>query len=78
MDRGRASIPFSDFASLTEAEREELRGLVAGHEGLDQVLAWGRSQSPAIHPVDAIRQDELTHDVVVALPGRRWLVYGTT
>lgn len=71
-------IPFIDHAGLREAEREELRAIVAAHEGLDQVLAWGRSQSPAIDPADVIQQDELTHDVVVALPGARWLVYGIT
>jgi hypothetical protein len=71
-------VPLVDHAGLTEAERDDLRGLVAGHEGLDQILAWGRSQSPAIHPLAAIQQDEFTHDVVVALPGGRWLVYGIT
>lgn len=71
-------IPFNDFANLTEAERGALRREVAPHEGLDQVLAWARSRSPAVRPLDVIQQDEFTHDVLVALPGGRWLVYGTT
>jgi len=71
-------IPFTDFAELPVTEREELLAIVSQHEGLDDVFAWGRAQSPPVHPVDVVKQDEFTHDVLVPLPNGRWLVYGTT
>jgi hypothetical protein len=73
-----ASIELTDFASLSPAERESLGRIVSEHRGLDDIFAWGRRQSPAIVPADVVKQDEFTHDVVVPLPGNRWLVYGTT
>jgi hypothetical protein len=73
-----ASIELTDFASLAPAERESLRRVVSEHRGLDDIFAWGRRQSPVIVPADVIKQDELTHDVLVPLPGNGWLVYGTT
>jgi hypothetical protein len=62
------SIPFADYANLTPAEAEHL----------DDVFAWGRKPSPPARPVDVIKQDEFTHDVLVPFPNQRWLVYGTT
>jgi hypothetical protein len=72
------AIPFSDVANLPAVERDALAAVVARHHGLDQIFAWGRTQSPPIDPADVIQQDEFTHDVLVPLPGDRWLVYGTT
>jgi len=71
-------ILLNDFATLSPVEYSELAATVARHEGLDQIFAWGRSQLPPIHPAEVIKQDEFTHDVLVPLPGDRWLVYGTT
>jgi hypothetical protein len=71
-------IPFSDHAGLKPLEAEELAAIVAEHRGLDDIFAWGRQQSPPVLPADVIKQDEFTHDVLVPLPNRRWLVYGTT
>jgi hypothetical protein len=75
---GMPPIPFTDFANLPDAERDALGEVVSQHKGLDQIFAWGRAQSPPLHPADVIKQDEFTHDVLVPLPGDRWLVYGTT
>jgi hypothetical protein len=72
------AIPFSDFANLSATDRDSLAQVVTRHQGLDQISAWGRTQSPPIAPADVIKQDEFTHDVLVPLPGNRWLVYGTT
>lgn len=73
-----SSTPFADFAGLQPSEAAELQRVVAEHRGLDDVFAWGRKQSPPVHPADVIKQDEFTHDVLVPLPNERWLVYGTT
>jgi hypothetical protein len=72
------AIPFTDYANLAPDECDALARVVAQHQGLDQIFAWGRNQSPPIHPADVIKQDEFTHDVLVPVPGDRWLVYGTT
>jgi hypothetical protein len=74
----RDMIPFADFAALSPDERESLVLIVSQHSGLDDNFAWGRTQSPPVHPVDVIKQDEFTHDVLVPLPSARWLVYATT
>jgi hypothetical protein len=68
----------TDHAGITAAEMAELQGAIAGHHGLDDIFAWGRSVVPPVTPTDVIRQDEFTHDVLVPLPSGRWLVYGTT
>jgi hypothetical protein len=68
----------TDYSSLSPAEDAALVQIVRSHHGLDDIFAWGRQQSPPVHPADVIKQDEFTHDVLVPLPSGRWLVYGTT
>jgi hypothetical protein len=72
------SMPLADFASLNAEEREALARIVSDHHGLDDVFAWGRRQSPPVHPADVVKHDGFTQDVLVPLPSGRWLVYGTT
>ncbi len=54
--KGMAEIPFRDYARLGETERAELASVLAGHRGLDDIFAWGRNQSPPVHPADLIKQ----------------------
>jgi hypothetical protein len=68
----------ADYAGLDPAEYRALAATIQAHHGLDDIFAWGRAQTPPIHPADVIKQDEFTHDVLVPLPSGRWLVYGTT
>ena len=68
----------TDYAGVSPAEYAALAEVVRTHHGLDDIFAWGRQQSPPVHPADVIKQDEFTHDVLVPLPSGRWLVYGTT
>jgi hypothetical protein len=72
------TLPFSDYASLSRHEREQLQRIVESHHGLDDVFAWGRAQSPPVSPSGFVKQDEFTHDVIVPFPNDRWVVYGTT
>jgi hypothetical protein len=67
-----------DYVDLPADELAALNAAVRGHHGLDDIFAWGRLQTPPVVPADVIKQDEFTHDVLVPLPGGRWLVYGTT
>jgi hypothetical protein len=73
-----ATSRMSNYAGLTPAELAALEAMTAAHGGLDDIFAWGRRQSPVVVPVDIVKQDEFTHDVLLPLPGDRWLVYGTT
>jgi len=70
--------PIANHAGAAAEELEALARVVAEHRGLDDIFAWGRRQSPAVHPADVVKQDEFTHDVLVPFPNGRWLVYGTT
>jgi hypothetical protein len=67
-----------DYANLAPVEKETLAQTVAMHRGLDDIFAWGRTQSPPVHPSDVIKQDEFSHDVLVRLNNGLWLAYGTT
>ncbi len=71
-------IPFAVYGSLTADELDGLVRELALQEGLDDVFAWGRRQSPPVQPADVIKQDEFTQDVLVPLPSGRWVVYGAT
>ena len=74
-------MPDRLFKGVTNIPADELRRIreqVATHEGLDQIFAWGRQQTPPIHPADVVKQDEFTHDVLVPFPNGRWVVYDTT
>lgn len=73
-----AATPLVDYADLSLSEFEPLARTVREHRGLDEIFAWGRTQTPAVVPADVLLQDEFTHDVLVPLPTGRWLVYGTT
>ena len=75
---GMADIPFHNYAGLSESALASLRLVTAAHRGLDQIFAWGRSQTPPVHPADVVKQDEFTHDVLVPLANGTWLIYGTT
>ena len=64
-------VVLRNYAGLSAAEYAEIAQAVRDHHGLDEIFAWGRRQSPAVHPTDVIKQDEFTHDVLVPLPGGR-------
>ena len=72
------TLQFSDYAGLTQNDRADLVRIVETHRGLDDVFAWGRTQSPPVSPTGFVKQDEFTHDVIVPFPNGRWVVYGTT
>lgn len=67
-----------DFAGMSAEESEALARVLDAHESLDDVFAWGRTQSPAVVPEDVVIQDEFSYDTLVPLSGNRWVVYATT
>ena len=61
-------------AATAQWLRDELRGL----RTLAEVLAWTRRQRPPMMVTEIVTQDEYTHDVLVALAPRAYLVFDTT
>lgn len=45
---------------------------------LADVFAWARRTAPPRQVEEIVTQDEYTHDVVLALDGRRFLVFDAT
>jgi len=45
---------------------------------LGDVLEWGRTLTPVRRVTEIVTQDEYTHDVIVGLGDRVYLVYDTT
>ena len=67
-----------DFAGMTGEERQALSRVLEAQESLDDVFAWGRTQSPPITPEDVVIQDEFSYDALVPFAETRWVVYATT
>jgi hypothetical protein len=67
-----------DFAGMTGEERQALSRVLETQESLDDVFAWGRTQSPPIVPEDVVIQDEFSYDALVPFTEQRWVVYATT
>ena len=68
------TVPLIDYVGLPEAERRQLATTIESERTLAAVLT--RRGAGAV--TEIITQDEFTHDVLIALDGRRWLVYDTT
>lgn len=68
---------FHDRAALGAAALASFQA-AASLETLEDLLRWGRAQDPPLPIVQAITQDEFTHDVLVPWPGGLTLVYDTT
>lgn len=73
-----AGLPFADRAGLTPAQRAALEAAVGECTTLGQLLERGRELDPPLAVESIVTQDEYTHDVLVPLPGGRWLVFDTT
>ena len=67
-----------DLHRLPSAERDRLCAELAPLTLLEAVVRWGHAQTPPRGIVDVVVQDEYTHDVVMPLGDRRWLVFETT
>ena len=55
-----------------------LQGMLKGMRTLEDVLAWARVQRPPATFIDAITQDEYTHDIVLRYRDDVYLVFDTT
>jgi hypothetical protein len=67
------TVPLIDYVGLPEAERQHLAGTIEFERTLAAVLT--RRGARAVSEI--ITQDEFTHDVLIPLDARHWLVYDT-
>jgi hypothetical protein len=67
-------IPLNDYAGLPGAEYAALAATVAHERTLAQV--FDRIGAAAVEAI--VTQDEYTHDVIILLEERRYLVYDST
>jgi hypothetical protein len=66
----RANLPLEIYSGL---ERE-----LPAFGTLQEVVAWGRAQTPPVLLIESIAQDEYTHDVIATWRGGLVLVFGST
>jgi hypothetical protein len=59
---------------MSDSLIEETRPL----DTLRRVLCWAFSQTPPAEFLDAVAQDEFTHDVIVRVASGSYLVFDTT
>jgi hypothetical protein len=71
-------MALEDRAGLTPEAYGALDAATARHVTLADVIRWGLAQEPQRIVVDAVVQDEYTHDIVVPIADPHHLVYDTT
>lgn len=72
------AFPIENRANLPPEAFAELSQTVAGQFSIKHALDWLLGMSPPAVPVDAIAQDEFSHDIPFPYPPGRWLVYECT
>jgi hypothetical protein len=71
-------VPVTEAGSIEGEVYKEIASALRTQRTLGDVLAWGRRQSPPRSVTEIITQDEYTHDVIVALDDRHYLIFDTT
>jgi hypothetical protein len=71
-------IVVENSANLGTDEFETISRAVADHSTIKRALEWLMSHSPPLVPIDAVAQDEFSHDIVVPLSESLYLVYDST
>lgn len=69
------SVPLDDFIGLDSDERSHIADLVSEHSSMLRILNWAKAQAGAVKFLDAVAQDEFSHDVLVRIGPERVLSY---
>ncbi len=70
--------PITSACAVDAAQLARVTAVVSGHGTLGHVLATAAAASPPAKPVALVRQDEYTHDVVMAFEPGLFVVYDVT
>ena len=73
-----AMFSIENRAQFDAKRFSELSSIVERHTSIKHALDWLLGMSPPVAPVDAIAQDEYSHDVVFPYPLGCWIVYDCT
>jgi hypothetical protein len=68
-------FPIENRAGLSAAEFAEIAVVVTRHTSVKHAFDWLLGMTPRVAPVDAIAQDEFSHDILFPYPAGCWLVY---
>ena len=71
-------FPIENSANLAERDFADLAQIVSRHTSIKHALDWLLGMTPPVAPVDAIAQDEFSHDIPFPYPEGKWLVYECT
>ncbi len=71
-------FPVENRAHLPPDQFAELAGVVSRHTSIKHALDWLLGMTPPVAPVDALAQDEFSHDITFPHPPGCWLVYDCT
>lgn len=72
------AFPIENRANLSADQFADLARTVAGQFSIKHALDWLLAMTPPAVPVDAIAQDEFSHDIPFPYPAGCWLVYECT
>jgi hypothetical protein len=65
------------LAALAEAD-PALGAEVAGLRNLEAILKWAPGAGVDFARIDLVQQDEYSYDLLLPLPGARWLTFGVS
>ena len=68
-------VPVTASGAVEAGVAERLRNELGERRTLADVLDWTRSQRPPRTIHEIVTQDEYTHDILVELEPRLWLVF---
>ena len=71
-------VPVNTQGTVERDGVARLSPMLREQRTLGDVLAWGRTLAPPRTVTEIVTQDEYTHDVVLAVEERIYVVYDTT
>ena len=71
-------VPVTASGAIEPGIVEQLRRELGERQTLADVLDWARSQRPPRTIHEIVTQDEYTHDILIELEPRLWLVFDAT
>lgn len=76
MGQPNVLLEYADHVAVLARCAPELANELGGFHSLEQVLDWLRASNLPFAGLDLVTQDEYSHDLLVPLPGERYLVFG--
>ncbi len=78
VDLNMRAVPLTAIGQIPSELFRQLASELSQLLTLADVFTWARRTAPPRQVEEIVTQDEYTHDVVLALDGRRFLVFDAT